>query len=326
MDDAGYGSAAPGTPAAAVEREASAEDRPARRLGLLASFGIGAGAAILGLLPWIGSGMRLPLQNLWAMAALPDEMPIALLPFSQYAVTLLAGLLMTGAAIAGLVARATAARRGRGDLAAIAVGVLLVQGGAGTQSALVVADGQEQSTRAVLYLAALVAVVILSIAIGVVVLLLAGRSARPGATVAFATAALAAGIWANSLVAPFGSLQSPASAWLLAGTRWVPALLVGAAIAWCGFRSVGRVLAAASALLLLWLGSAAITAVSAAAGTRVLAPYPAEMLDYAAGVFLMASGMPELVLPPLLLALAVGALGAVALDRLRARRGGGSAA
>ena len=50
---------------------------------------------------------------------------------------------------------------------------------------------------------------------------------------------------------------------------------------------------------------------SAAIGTRVLAPYPAEMLDYGLGVFRMAIGMPELWLPPVLLAASIALIGLV---------------
>ena len=59
----------------------------------------GAGSAVVGLLPWMITGMRLPLQNLWASDTLPKSMPVALLPLSNYAVTLIAGLLVTGDAV-----------------------------------------------------------------------------------------------------------------------------------------------------------------------------------------------------------------------------------
>lgn len=289
--------------------EGAAREKSAGRLGLPASFGIGVAAAVLGLLPWLITGMRLPLQNLWATPTDPDSMPIVLLPFSQYAITLLAGLLITGSAIAGLVGRATRGRRVRGGLRAMALGVLLVQGVAAFQTSVVVGDGLEPGDRSDLYLTALNAVVILSILIGVVVLVLAARAEVPGAAVALTIGAIASGIWANSLVAPFGSLPTEWTSVLLALTRWVPAILVGIVIAWCGFRTASRVLTVAAALLLLWIAPAAITAVAAAAGTRVLAAYPAEMLDYGVGVFRMAVGLSEVVLPPILIALALGILG-----------------
>jgi hypothetical protein len=61
---------------------------------------MGVGAAVAGLLPWIITGMRLPLQNLWADegAGLAEPMPFVLLPFSQYFVTLLIGVIAVGSA------------------------------------------------------------------------------------------------------------------------------------------------------------------------------------------------------------------------------------
>ncbi|MCU1438326.1 MAG: hypothetical protein JWP66_1413 [Naasia sp.] len=59
-----------------------------RRVGLLPGVAIGIGAALIGLPPWIVTGMRLPLQNLCAVEVRPEDMPVALLPFSNYVVTL----------------------------------------------------------------------------------------------------------------------------------------------------------------------------------------------------------------------------------------------
>lgn len=60
-----------------------------RRLNVWWRLAIGAVSAVLGLLPWLITGMRLPLQNLWAADTAPDAMPIVLLPFSQYALSLI---------------------------------------------------------------------------------------------------------------------------------------------------------------------------------------------------------------------------------------------
>ena len=46
-------------------------DASARSLPWWAALLIGVGAALVGLLPWIITGMRLPLQNLWASSTLP---------------------------------------------------------------------------------------------------------------------------------------------------------------------------------------------------------------------------------------------------------------
>ncbi len=307
VDEAAHASG--GSDTAPIDPPPAARDPAERRLRRLASFGIGIAAGVLGLVPWLLTGMRLPLQNLWATEVAPDSMPITLLPLSQYAVTLITGLIVTGSAVAGLVARLTRERRRRGGLLAIVLGVLLVHAAAGVQSTMVVADGIEQTGRGRLYLAAVIAVVLVSIALGVLVLLLEAQTPAPGATVGFSIGALAVGVWLNSLVAPFGSLPPAGAYELLSVTNWVPPILVGAAIAWCGFSSTARIAADLAALLILWIGASAITAVSAAAGTRILAPFPLEMLDYGIGVFTMRAGMPELVLPPLAVAVVVGVVG-----------------
>ena len=71
--------------------------------------------------------MRLPLQNLWAVDVLPDRMPVAWLPFSQYSVTYVLALLVVGSAVAGIAARALRDRLPRAAPASIAAGLLFVQ-------------------------------------------------------------------------------------------------------------------------------------------------------------------------------------------------------
>ena len=72
-------------------------------------------------------------------------------------------------------------------------------------------------------------------------------------------------------------------------------------------------------LLLLWVVPAFATAVSAAVGSRILLPYPLEMLDYGWAVFTSALLMPELVVPPLVVATVTAAAG-IAARELLARR------
>lgn len=74
---------------------------------------LGVGGAIVGLAPWLLGGMRLPLQNLWREPTPPADMPWVLLPFNQYTVASLIGLLGVGAAITGLLARPLVGRLGR---------------------------------------------------------------------------------------------------------------------------------------------------------------------------------------------------------------------
>lgn len=284
---------------------------------------LGAASAVAGLIPWLISGMRLPLQNLWATETLPDDMPIALLPFNQYALLQIVALIVTGAAIAGIVARATRRRRPRFGVAAMLAGVLVVQVAAVVQTTLVVRAGLQERPESDLYLGALVAVAALSVLTGVLVMLLVAAAPRAGAMIALSIAAVAFGQWCSSLLVPRGTVPVAEIAPMLDLIRWVPSVLVGVAIAWAGVGTVGRVLAAGASLVILWIGPAFITAVANAAGSRVLARDPAAMLEYGAGVFGMALTIPTIALPPLIVAVvvaAIGIVGRVILRRARAHR------
>ncbi len=253
---------------------------------------IGMGSAVIGLLPWLITGMRLPVQNLWATDAAPDELPLTLLPFSQYAITLIVALIVTGAAVAGIVARATRSRLPKRGVAAILSGVLVIQVVAAAQTSVLVGAGLQERRESALYLAALIAVVAVSILIGVLVMLLIAKAPKAGAVIGLSIAAVASTSWFSGLVVPFGTIPSVDVTPLLGLVRWVPPILVGAAIAWGGITSVGRIVAAGVGLLALWIGPALITAISNAAGSRVLARDPALMLEYGADVFGMALTMP----------------------------------
>ncbi|GAA1056423.1 hypothetical protein GCM10017608_32380 [Agromyces luteolus] len=303
------------TPEPDAGDEAVSRSRPLRWwLCLL----IGAAAAAVGLLPWLVGGMRLPLQNLWATDAPPEEYPLVLLPFSQYHLSLIAALLIVGAAIAGIAARATRRLRRRSGVAWTLIGLLSVQVSAIVHTAVVVSEGLEDRFESDLYLAALVAVAVLANLIGVAVMLLVASAPRAGAVIGLAVAAVLSSSWLGGLLLPDPALAGPTAEPVLFVLRWLPAVLVGAAIAWGGIGTVGRVIAAVVALALLWIGPALITAVSSAAGSRVLARRPDEMIDYAVGVFRSASTLPEIVVPPLVVAVAVAAIGLV--GRLVVRR------
>ena len=246
--------------------------------------------AIIGLVPWLITGMHLPLQNLWATDASGDRMPITLLPFSQYFLALLAAMVVIGAALAGGFARATRARHPRFGVTAIAVGVVGVQAIATIQTAVTVSNGLRRTAVAHAYLAAVTAGTVVAMLIGLLVLWLVARAPVPGAVIGLSMAGIAAGSWLVGIVVPVGGVATETVAVLLGVVRPVPAVIVGLAVVWGGLGTIGRVAAGIGSLLLLWIGPAAVTAVSAAAGTRVLAPRPAEMVDYATQVFGLALG------------------------------------
>ncbi len=273
-------------------------------LGAWASLGIGAASAVVGLLPWLIHGMQLPLQNLGIRMTGPGD--VVLLPFSQYSITLIAALLIVGAAIAGIVARAVPVRFGF-----VLLGMLGIQAIAIVQSATTVRAILRSGTEAFLYLALLIAVAVLAVLVGVGVAALIARAPRAGALLGLAIAAVLASGWVGQLVLPWipnvSTAQMDVAGWL----QWVPAVFVGIAIAWCGLASVGRVIAAIGALLILWIGGALLTAAGAAAGMRVYARSIPDLVEYALAVFRSAATEPALVVRSLGAAIVVAAIGLV---------------
>lgn len=286
---------------------------PRRTVPPLAYLGFGAAAAVVGLLPWIITGMRLPLQNLWAADTLPGDMPIALLPFSQYYLSLIVAVIVIGSTVAGIVGRTTSTTNRRAALFALIGGVLIVQVIALAQAAITTGIGLDGRVASALYVVALVGGTISAILLGLGMLALIARAPRAGALVAFSIAAVAFSSWLSSLVFPVRWMISelPYADVMLQVIQVAPAVLIGVAIVWCGVGTVGRVIAAIGSLLVLWVGPTLVTAVSAAAGSRILLPYPAEMLDYGLGVFRQAIAMPELWASNLVLAVVVAVVGLV---------------
>jgi len=267
---------------------------------ILLAIGLGVAAVLVGLAPWLLTGARLPLQNLWAapvveadgVTAAPESMPVSLLPFSQYALTLQASLLITGSAVAGLVARAAGARRSRGAVIAVLAGTVGAQSVALVQSSVTVTGGLADRVESVVYLGAVVGAAVAGIAFGVVVLLLIARARRGAAVVGLAVGAIALAQWGYALVYPPFSLVTENVAVADSVLRWLPAVLVAAAIVWAGVSTIGRAVGAAVALIALWVGPAAITAVSNVAGSRVYASYPFEMVEIAGSIFTSALASP----------------------------------
>lgn len=291
-----------------------------KAISLVSYLLVGAASAIVGLAPWLITGMRLPLQNLWAVDTSPAEMPVTLLPFSQYALALIVAVIVTGSAIAGGLARATRAKRPRFALVAIVVGALAIQLVALAQTTVTVSNGLRESTAAAVYLVMLVAGSLASIMIGQLVLLLIARAPKSGAVIGMSVAGIALSTWLEGIVLPFGTVSLAPNLVLLDAIRWVPAVVVGVAVAWCGLGTIGRVSAAIVSLLVLWIGPAAVTAVTSAAGSRVLAPYPSDMVDYGAQVFVSALGVAGGSLSLLVVAVIVMALGLAARWAIRRRR------
>lgn len=282
--------------------------RPAMRLSPTAFFAIGLGSGLLGLLPWLITGARLPLQNLGRGTS--TDMPFALLPFNQYYLLQIVALIVVGSAVAGVAGRTLAVRDVPFGTQSLVGGVLLVQLIAGVQASVVTAVLLESSTRAALYLSLVIAVLVVALLVGLLVLLQIARSQVPGATIGLSLAALVTPSWIGTALGDFFTYGSPELVPIVSLVlQWMPAVLVGVAIAWCGFRTAGRIAAVAVSLLALWIGPAFFAGVSNAAGTRALFSQPRELIDFGVSVFVSALRLPEVVLPSLVVAVAIGAAG-----------------
>lgn len=233
----GYGSfsapdPAPGTATDATSAPSPSDPSPAvsrKPLAVWLWFLTGIGLAIVGLLPWIVTGMRLPLQNLWATDALPWDMPVVLLPFSQYSITEIVALIGVGSTLAGLVVRATRSRQNGGSVVAVLGGVLLVQLIAIVQTSIAVQGGLQPRSESFLYLGLLIGVAGLATILGAVALWLIARAPRAGALIGSSLGAVAVGSWLSALIVPVGYGYADWQLAISGSLRWIPAILVGVA-------------------------------------------------------------------------------------------------
>ncbi|MBT2533691.1 hypothetical protein J7E83_16475 [Arthrobacter sp. ISL-48] len=97
--------------------------------------------------------------------------------------------------------------------------------------------------------------------------------------------------------------------------QWFPAVLVGAALAWCGLRPGVRALVWLVNLALLWVLPAIFTAVSSVLGTRVLLGNLQEMMAMGKQVFTGALSPAGGAAPTIFLAVAVALVGTVIRTR-----------
>jgi hypothetical protein len=276
-------------------------DRSMARMRGTAGVIAGALCALVGMLPWLVHGARLTVQNLWATATVnPADMPVVLLPFSQYQLDLAAAIMAIGAGLAAGAARILAARGVQHARSMALAGALIVQIVALVQTATAVSGGLRHPDRATgsaddstIYLAVVTAWIVVAMAIGVAVFTLITRSSRSLVVIGTAIAAVLLEAWIRGFVAPISAIDPNSGGLFVA--HWLPAALLGAVVGWAGLRS-WRAVVAAAGLVILWLGSAAIIAIAAAAGSRVLARAPGELLRYFSSVFVAELGAEALML------------------------------
>lgn len=280
---------------------------------------IGLLAGALGLAPWWITGARLPLQNLWATQAWPDQMPLALLPLSQYELTTIVALLTVGGAAAGIAVRIWSPARRRLVSWCAAAGVFTVQLIATVQSFLVLQEGLAPGSMSGLYFGGLLTGVIGSMIAALVALVLTASPSTLKTTIGCGLMAVPLTSWAVEwVVGVMGYINVPAAVPTIA--RWVPAVLVGCALAWCGLWPARRIVAWILNLVFLWVIPALFTSVQYVLGTRALAGDLPEMLLMSRQILTATLGPDGGALPTILLALAIGLVGVGARAIVSRRR------
>jgi hypothetical protein len=245
-------------------------------------------------------------------------MPLALLPRSQYEVLTIVALLTTGGAAAGFAIRVWSPVRRRLVTWCAIVGLLLVQVAATVQSFELLGQGLMRGTLAQYYRAGLMAGVICSILAAVVALLLIASKSTVATTIGGGLMAVPFTSWAVEwVVGVVGHTNVPIAVPSIA--HWLPAIVVGCALAWCGVRPLGRLAVWVLNLAFLWVIPAVFTAVQSVLGTRVIAGDIPEMVLMGREVLTAALGPDGGAVPTVLLALALGLAG-VGIRVIAARR------
>lgn len=296
---------------AASTRTTGAAAWPSLLVGIVAS-------AVMLFPSWVG-GSRLPLQNLWQQQTLPDDMPFALLPLSQYYAINIFVMLLLGGVVAGLAVRLLAPRRAmRPGVAAL--GVLLVHAVVTVQSFVVLADGLgladgSAGGREVLYFGGMLGGVIVGMLLAQLGRWLTSRPTVTPVALGIVLAAVPFANWIGTAITAFTTYMGypPFIADVL---RWLPAVIVGLTLAWCGVRPLSRLVVWIVGPLAVWMLPAIFTALNYALGSRVLQGDLGQMAEAATQIFPMAIAV---LWQPAVVALVIGAVGAL-VRMLVARR------
>ncbi|HKU04418.1 MAG TPA: hypothetical protein VJQ80_16535 [Arthrobacter sp.] len=290
---------------------------PAAEAATAALLGILGG--LLGLAPWLLTGAHLPVQNLWGRETQPGDMPVALLPLSQYRSTTLVALLTVGASAAGLALRVLKPARRRFAAACAVGGVLLVHCVAAVQSFAVLSSGLDPEPRSSIYMAGLLGGTIAAIGAGVVALLVLASPSRPDVALGLGLMAVPFASWlAAGAAFPAGPGGVPI--FLTIVWHWLPAVLVGVALSWCGFKPPIRLWVWAVDLALLWLVPALFTSVNYVLGTRAYLGNFSEMAILSREILAATLGPAGGAGPIVLMALGVGLVGALSMAVLARKR------
>lgn len=289
--------------------------RPRRWPALLA----GVGAALVVMAPWWLTGGRLQVPTRWDAERLTGRGPFAFLPLDLDHVFPLFATLVLGGVVAGLIVRMLRRRRPVAVWPA-AWGVLLAQLVTAVQSFIAllgrlgIGGGSEQVVGTMLmdgtqllYLLGLVLVVVVGLLFAQLGLLFATRRSPAFGALAVMLAAPLVTNWIGGPLVVFVSIDGYPM-WLAMMLRWLPAVIVGLALVWCGVCPWGRLVAWAVGLAALWVVPAAITAVSYTVGIRAIQNDPQEIPRAIAQYFVPALNAG---VAPVVVGLVIGVVGTV---------------
>lgn len=266
---------------------------------------------VVGALPFLLTGLRLPPQNLWHTSQPPETMPLVALPFNQYFIAFLVAITVIGGVAAALTGMASPSdERGPAVRAALGGGALAAVVSL-SQTGIVVWSGLERSGRATVYFGAIVAVIVLGSVLGLVVghAVVRGRPGTRAVAIAFVSVLL--NWWLGMILLVQRSIGSELWQAVDNAIPWVTAVVAGIGLAFCPPRSRRAAGAWVMALVVLWVGPALIAALGYVAGSRAMLAHtpPREWLEAGWDVFRAALVPGNRAIWPFVLTILLGLLG-----------------
>ena len=199
-------------------------------------------------------------------------------------------MIVVGAALAGAVVWGARALGVAVSARAVLGGVIGLQIVALVHSTWALAHGLEDTKRAHLYLGVLACTAALTILIGIPILLALARGNAAPVALAVATTAAALTVWLPGLTYALVPISTQVPLAVYKVLEWLPPVMTGVAIGWCGVRTVRRGAASVGALAIIWVGPALATAISYAIGSRIYLQFPRELWPAGSQVFRAALG------------------------------------
>ncbi|GAA2560335.1 hypothetical protein HD598_001402 [Neomicrococcus aestuarii] len=286
----------------------TAASTSSRGLAIFTGLVLGQIGTTIALLPHLLSGGLMLLQNLWIRETLPEDMPFSMLPLSQYALLELVGILAVAATITGCLPYFVMPARRRsvtlGASLGVALGLLISIGQSFWEMAKGLGIGAGASSTAQLYFWGLLAGFVLFAALAALVTMVFASGTPTWSALMWALVAVPVTSWILSWTSPSGPFSGPFlmpliesftgplpdpfsgdSTFLNYVYRFLPAIIVGLALAWYGWKPLGRLAIWVVDLALLFFIPVLATATQSAAGMRVLNGNVRDMLDYGSEVF-----------------------------------------